>query len=431
LGAFATYALLEELGFSFLHPLAPYMPPALSMEAEPMDLHESPRWAERTMHLHTQHPLELTELLQGFGPAGPSDEAGFEKQLSEWDSFLEWCLANRQNGVEWFLLWAKSWATFADGPERQARLKKLVEHGHKYGISVGIDAPIAFAQQHAFRLLRSQGNLPDELSEIRERLDYVLGAGFDFLGTEAGTSEFTAPDATHMLAWMNEVTKVADERYHVPTFIKVHASTGQIAAGYKDPQTGKDINFNFLPHFADSRLGVLPHTVQHYGLTDPAPTYGNDSFAEVRRFLHMEAGKRRVVWYPETAYWVSFDIDVPLFLPLYGERRVSDLRTLAEDERLKRAGSDGTPMDGQLIFSSGWEWGYWLNDVVAARAAFNPYAGEASELTSGRCSVSCIARCFEDGVENSAYFTTSPYVGLGFRIGVAPVMAPPLGCRST
>jgi hypothetical protein len=27
-------------------------------------------------------------------------------------------------------------------------------------------------------------------------------------------------------------------------------------------------------------------------------------------------------------------------------------------------------MDGQLLFSSGWEWGYWLNDVVAARAAW-------------------------------------------------------------
>jgi hypothetical protein len=30
-------------------------------------------------------------------------------------------------------------------------------------------------------------------------------------------------------------------------------------------------------------------------------------------------------------------------------------------------------MDGQMLFSSGWEWGYWLNDVVAARAAWNPH----------------------------------------------------------
>ena len=28
-------------------------------------------------------------------------------------------------------------------------------------------------------------------------------------------------------------------------------------------------------------------------------------------------------------------------------------------------------MDGQSVFSSGYEWGYWLNDVVAARAAWD------------------------------------------------------------
>ena len=27
---------------------------------------------------------------------------------------------------------------------------------------------------------------------------------------------------------------------------------------------------------------------------------------------------------------------------------------------------------GQVIFSSGWEWGYWLSDVVAAEAAWDP-----------------------------------------------------------
>lgn len=69
-----------------------------------------------------------------------------------------------------------------------------------------------------------------------------------------------------------------------------------------------------------ARLGVLPHTVQHYGLDDPAPTYGNDGFAHVRDFIHQEAGRRRVLWLPETAYWVSFDIDIPLFFPLHAER---------------------------------------------------------------------------------------------------------------
>jgi len=33
----------------------------------------------------------------------------------------------------------------------------------------------------------------------------------------------------------------------------------------------------------------------------------------------------------------------------------------------------GAKMDGQNVFDSGWEWGYWLQDVVAARAVWNPY----------------------------------------------------------
>ncbi len=380
----AAYAILEELGFAFLHPLAPTTPSAVTVPSATLDVREVPRWKERTMHLHTQHPLELTNLLQGWGPNGAADVAGFNAQLPEWDRYLEWCIANRQNGVEWFLLWADSWKEFADSSERTVRLKKLVDRAHDFGIDAGVDVPIAFAQQHAFRLLRKEGELADELAQIRANVKYVMNAGFDFLGTEAGTSEFTHPEPSRMLAWMNELTKVAADEYDAHVSIKVHASTGQVAEGYKDPKTGKDINFNFLPHFADKRLGVLPHTVQHYGVLDPAPTYGNSNFNYIREFLHGEVGTRPVQWYPETAYWVSFDIDVPLFLPLYAERRVSDLRLLGLDEERKAAGSNGQRMDGQLIFSSGWEWGYWLNDVVAARAAWNPHLEATSDEASFR-----------------------------------------------
>ncbi len=371
------YVLLEELGFAFLHPLAPVVPTSLRLPASSVDRKEAPRWDTREIHLHTQHPLELTELLQGFGESGPADAAGFEKMLSsEWDRFLEWSVANGQNGVEWFLLWAKSFEDFADSDVRIGRLAQLVEHAHSFGISAGIDAPIAFAQQHSFRLLREQGELADELAQIRTRLDWLAKAGWDFYGIESGTSEFTAPKADRMLAWMNEVAKHLDEKHGGKrAFIKVHCSTGQVAEGFPDPKTGEAINFNFLPHHADKRLGVLPHTVQHYSLTDPAPTYGNTDFGYIRDFLRQEVGRRPVVYYPETAYWVSFDVDVPLFLPVYADRRLYDLRLLAKDEAAPGAGK----MDGQLVFSSGWEWGYWLNDVIAARAAWDPGPASASQ----------------------------------------------------
>lgn len=401
---YAAYALMEQLGFAFLHPLAPHRPTALGAIAV-ADATRTPRWHDREIHLHTQHPLELTELLQGWGSQGPTDRAGFEAMLPEWDAYLEWLLANGQNGVEWFLLYADSWKEFADSDERFDRLRLLVDRTHDFALRAGIDVPIVFGQQHAYRLVRQQGELDAELAELRQRVDAVMSAGWDFLGTESGTSEFTSPDPERMLTWMNELTRHADERWHVPVFIKVHASTGQVAEGYPDPVTGEDINFNFLPHHADPRLGVLPHTVQHYGLDDPAPTYGNTDFGYMRDFIRQEAGIRPTVWYPETAYWVSFDVDVPLFLPVYAERRLSDLRLIASDEDQGRMQKPGAHMDGQLIFSSGWEWGYWLNDVVAARAAWDPGQG-LSDTEALRVAFAPVVRPFGDAADEVRVWLT-------------------------
>ena len=379
---FGAYALLGELGFGFLKPLAPVMPESLSWPRLPVDIREKPYWPVRATHLHTQHPLELTDMLQGWGPKGIEDQTGFDASLDEWESYVEWLLANRQNRVEWALLWAKSWKTFADSQQRIMRLKKIVDLAHAYGIAAGIDAPLALMQQHSYRMITIQGALADELLQIHKAVDWLMLAGFDFISTETGTSEFSHPSAAASLAWMNELASYTAKSYGKNAYIKVHCSTGQRAPGYPDPATGRPINFNMLPHYAIESMGVLPHTVQFYGLDDPAPTYGNDNFAYIRDFLHEEAGRREVLYYPETAYWVSYDIDVPLFLPVYGERRLHDLRLLAGDELAGRMGVGahaGGRMDGQLNFASGWEWGYWFNEVITARAAWDPQMAEATD----------------------------------------------------
>lgn len=378
---YGSYALLEELGFLFLHPLAPESPGSLALP-ETLDRSEAPRWPKRGSHLHTMHPLELTDLLNGWGIDGPDDATGWAAMLPEWELALEWLVANRHNEVEWVLLMSSEWQEFADGPERIDRLTAIVDRAHAWGIAAGADAPIALRQQHTWALVRETGTLDMELQQIRDRLDYLMGAGFDFFATESGFSEFTSPDSMKMLAWMDEVAIHLDQAHGVEANIKVHVSSGQEAAGFTNPLDGTPLNFNWLPHYADERLGVLPHTVQHYGLDDPAPTYGNDGFSHVRDFLRLEAGSRETIWHPETAYWVSFDIDVPLFLPIYPERRVHDLRLIAADEDAGLMGlgeNAGSRIDGQMYFSSGWEWGYWLNDVITARAAWNPHTEVATD----------------------------------------------------
>lgn len=373
---YGSYALLESLGFAFLHPLAPTRPAALPDTLPSIDSTDAPRWPIRGVQLHTMHPLELTEMLQGWGPGGPDDFAGWQASLGEWDAFLEWMLANRQNRVHWLLLYSEGWATFADSDERRGRLQTMVERAHAFGVWVGVDVPIRLHQQNTWRLVRTDsGVLDEELAELRDRVDWLMEAQFDYLATESGTTEFTAPDDTRMVAWMDELARHLDEAHGRTALIKIHTSSGQTVPNYTDPDTGEPLNFNFLPHYADPRLGIMPHTVQHYAVDDPAPTYGNTDFAFMFEFLAEEAGRRTVVWHPETAYWVSFDIDVPLLLPVYAERRLHDARLIAQAEDAGLTGRDehaGAPIDGQLTFSSGWEWGYWVQEVVTARAAWNP-----------------------------------------------------------
>lgn len=392
--AYGAWAALEELGFGFFHPLEPLAPAALRVPEPGPARTEEPYWGERGLHLHTMHPTELHELLNGWGPGGPDDEAGFEADLVRLDRLCEWLVAARQNLLQWVLLEHRSWADFAHGPVRRARLARVVARLHAWGLEVGVDAALALSQQNAYRLVSAPGALPDELAQLRGRLDQLLSTGVDVVSTELGFSEFHSPDAARMLAWMDAFTAHLAAAGRRAT-VKVHVSVAERVKGLKDPDTGEPLNLNFLPHFADPRLGVMVHTVQTFGLDDPAPTYGREDFADLRRFLSLEAGARPVLWYPESAYWVSFDIDVPLGLPLYAERRLHDLRLIARDElegRLGRGPLAGSRMQGQIVFSSGWEWGYWLGDWVAARAAWDPVPGAADDRAALRTLLEPLAR---------------------------------------
>ena len=98
-------------------------------------------------------------------------------------------------------------------------------------------------------------------------------------------------------------------------------------------------------------------------------------------------GNRTVAYYGESAYWVNVDVDVPLFLPIYAQRRLYDLRRIAALEK-----TSGAHIHGQMIFDSGWEWGYWLNSAVAGRASWDPMLSETDEWSAFGKSLQMITR---------------------------------------
>lgn len=377
---YAWYEILQQLGLAFLHPLTSHIPEQIVIRSNIIDqldtIHsEAPHWPVRGFHLHTMHPIELTHVTNGWGKHGPGDLDSWLSMLSDYESFLEWLVAYKQNKVEWVLLSDYPWEGFAVSKERQDRLRTLVQMGHQWGIHVGVNAPIALEQQNSFRLILNHGNLQEEVRQIKERIDWLMEVDFDFVATKMGFSEFHNPGGLRMLEWIDQTAAYLEEVYGRELSVKVHVSIGQDVEELLDPDTGNPLNFNFLTYYAHPRVTALPHTVQMYSLDDPAPTYGNQDFSEIRRYMHFEAGRRKVVWYPETSYWVSYDVDVPLFLPIYAERRLYDLRLIARDElagKMGRGEFAGSRIQGQMNFSSGWEWGYWLNDVMAARGVWNP-----------------------------------------------------------
>ena len=423
-----SYATLELLGFAFLHPLEPYIPPSIRISKEELlagtiilgdnseilrfSVQESPHWPERSFHLHTQHPLELTEVLQGhdiprLGPYGPlcshyakrhykahKEGSAMPKNFTvpyceRWDDmvidvdyFFEWSVANRLNKVEWLLLHNFKWG-YEELESRFYRLKKLTFLGHQYSLLIGADVPVGNKQQHGWYMVNVRLPIGEQKQQIRDRVDWIFKANFDVISTESGLSEFTHPECDLMLELLNEFATYANVTWGREAGVKVHCSTGQRCSNFLDPRTGDPVNFNFLPTFAHPSLTVFPHTVQVYAFDDPtAGTYGNKNFKYVEDYLVYEAkqGKRGVLFYGETSYWVNYDIDVPLFIPLYGQRRQKDLRKIGLREI-----DENFRMHGQMNFDSGWEWGYWLNDVVTARSSWDPLITKTSIADYKEC----------------------------------------------
>lgn len=57
---------------------------------------------------------------------------------------------------------------------------------------------------------------------------------------------------------------------------------------------------------------------------------------------------------------------MPVWLPLYWRSRWTDFSQIAAE-----AAENGySPLDQHVLFSSGWEWGYWQTDVLTLRQGY-------------------------------------------------------------
>ena len=336
--SFGLYGLLQEhLGFRFYHSrqtIAPHWQTGWPTEENDMTFSGDPLFDKKGFHLHTQHPLELTEQL--LDPLAPN-------AITDVKQYIDWLVRNGQNYFEFCLL------NDVDKTQWPAHAKAFVAYAHSRGILVGADISLHMIQQKTFQLYKGPIN---QKRQIEKNLEWLLQADWDYLSMEFSTAEFIAGHTgkkeelrQYIIAWLQQHSHTTlTGRQHVVAHVNAKSEENEAVV-------------DSAAVALDKRRGVLVHTVMFYDMTEPnAPVYENKNQRHQFEFLLDQVKQRETWYYPESAYWITFDNSVPMFLLPYLSARLSDIDTCVKYGVL-----------GHLTFSSGWEWGYWLFDWSIAR----------------------------------------------------------------
>lgn len=345
------YALLEELGIRFFHPMQEFVP-ELEGPRFPRTLAVKRTAAVKTrgLQFHTLHPIEyLATFLE------PSDA-----HLAEAKRTIDWFVKTGQNHVQWYVLGTIDWNAY------RGYARQVVEYARSRGVTVGAVVNLAArgSLQNNYVLVKDDARY---LEDIAEGLNRVLEVPWDEI--EIALGEFLGSDPQKLITWLDAV--VAHVGRVAPNVrVGVHNHIGNYPELYVDYK-GKKTFFYHLPQYADPRLGQTVHTVFWYDTYRDKGMYEHPDFHFQREYMlsQLPTG-RRVRYYPESAYWIGADVDVPVFLPEYIESRWTDIHRLDED--VKKAGLP--KLDGHVVFSSGHEWGFWMTDYLVAKMLWEPAA---------------------------------------------------------
>lgn len=352
--SFGIYGLLQEkLGFLFYHPRQTLKPDLKEWPLrEVFHWKARPRFEKRGFHIHSQHPLELTEMLM--------DEK-YPNALSWIKEYIDWLARNQQNYFDFNLLESiriKKWPNFA---------AEFVEYGHSRGIIMGVDLSLHMVQQKSFMLYR---NFPKswrpKVNQVRLNTKRLFKADWDVWDMEFSTTEFSSGNTSKKQKLQLEITRLLSEEYGAWLTGREHVVKRENMVAGSEEEMEMDSSAKAL----DARRGTMIHTVMFYGLNDEvARVYGNQNLHHMREKLLESIQERETWYYPETAYWITFDNSVPMFLMPYLNARLDDILYC-----------DSIGVPGHLTFSSGWEWGYWLMDWSVARWSWeHEYGGIVQE----------------------------------------------------
>jgi hypothetical protein len=334
------YALLQEkLGFKFVHARQTIYP---NLELWPlMDAGiwtGRPRFDKKGFHLHTMHPLELTQALHD-----PEFPGGLEMV----QEYILWLARNSQNYFEFSLMEGVD----HDLPRWVRHARRFTQYAHDRGILCGLDLSIHMVQQKSFQLVQfPTKDFRKFETQVRTRLSTLMLANWDFINLEFALAEFVG-GLEGLRVRLRDIVLAEMKKYPKTKLI------GRQHVVKPEDELGGSHGKESLNVPNDPRMGVLVHTVMCYALTDThVPVYELENFDHLLQMLEEQNAVRETWYYPESAYWVTFDNSIPLFLLPYLDARYRDIQTC-----------EAMGIPGHVTFSSGWEWGYWLVDWSIAR----------------------------------------------------------------
>jgi hypothetical protein len=344
---------LEHLGLRFRHPFDTYTPASPEvgeLATSPLAVIHQPQVRVRGFQVHTLHPIESY-----FATLEPSP-GGFD----DFRRIVDWVVKNRGNYLQWCPLGniydATDYATW------QAYTRQLVAYAHARGVRVGLNIELFGAQnmQNAFDLI-DDATAPIG-PQIAARVNLLVDLlPFDVYDISFG--EFAGQDPQTFITTLDAAATAFQTAAPAAEVHAVIHVGGNLLVQYM----GQTMIYYFLVQFATAPIIADVHTVMYFDLFEPADgAYQMTDFSPHRQYLldHMCANER-ASYFPEDAYWITFDDSVPLFLPLYVRSRWYDLQQLAA-----AAPPPCSPLDEHLVFSSGWEWSYWLHDTTSLRASY-------------------------------------------------------------
>ena len=366
--------LLEELGFRFFHPWqskAPtsFVAPVSSPNIGPMF---TPAMTLRGLHLHTLHPIESYFTFWATQPSAGAttpDAGAPAYALTGVDGarrVIDWIVKNRGNYVEWSALNDIVTANATDVATWRAHTSTLITYAHARGIKVGIGTELFGVSnlQNSFDLLDNESD-PNAQADVDARL-HLLTDGLPWDIVDLSFGEFSGTDPNVFLTSVNlaytELGTIAPQAQMSATIHLGNYPSLQVT------YDGMTLLYYYLIKYANPNIVPWIHTVMYFDLFQPVDgAYNLQNFDQHLAYLQqrLSAGQP-VAYYPESAYWVSFDDSVPTYLPVYMRSRWLDQSNLAS------AAVDGgyPPLQQHVMFSSGWEWGYWQNDYATLRANF-------------------------------------------------------------